>query len=367
MEEKQTTLVRFGIMGCARIARKISRAIKLAPNSTLHAIASRSLEKAEAFATQNELLDEQAKLIKTYGSYIELLDDQEVDAIYMPLPTSLHVEWAVLAASKKKHLLLEKPTALNLAQLDQILEACQVNGVQFMDGSMWYHHPRTAKMKQIISNSANFGHIRKISCTSSFRAGSDFLNSNIRVDPECDALGALGDLGWYCIGLILWAVNYKLPNFVTALPEVTLNSKGIILACTASFHWEEEPKTSATFYCSFLSHVSMDLTVCGSIESVHVNDLAIPYQEKAASFLLTSGAKCVNLQIGWNVEPEEVVVESQLPQEAHMVQEFARLIKGIKSCEKCPDKTWPEISRKTQMVLDAVRESVDRGYKPVYL
>lgn len=67
-------------------------------------------------------------------------------------------EQYVLAASKKKHLLLEKPAALDLPQLDQILEACQVNGVQFMDGTMWYHHPRTVKMKQIISNSANFGH-----------------------------------------------------------------------------------------------------------------------------------------------------------------------------------------------------------------
>ncbi|XP_021723451.1 uncharacterized oxidoreductase At4g09670-like [Chenopodium quinoa] len=363
MEENQTTLVRFGIMGCATIARKMSRAIKLAPNSTPHAIASRSLEKAKAFATQNELLDEQGKLIKTYGSYVELLDDQEVDAIYMPLPTSLHVEWAVLAASKKKHLLLEKPTALNLAQLDQILEACQVHGVQFMDATMWYHHPRTAMMKQVISNSANFGHIHKITCTSCYPVGSDFLERDIRVDPEFDALGALGDLGWYNIGQILWAVDYKLPTFVTALPAATLNSKGIILACTASFQWEEEPKTTATFHCSFLSSASMDVTVCGSIESVHATDLTIPWQEKTASLFLTSGAKCVNLQSGSNVEAEEVVVETQLPQEALMVQEFALLVKGIKSC----DKTWAEISRKTQMVVDAVRNSIDLGYKPVYL
>lgn len=367
MEKIQTAPVRFGIIGCARIARKICRAIKLAPNSTVHAIASRSLEKAEAFATQNGLLDEQGKLIKIYGSYIELLDDPEVDAVYMPLPTSLHVEWAVLAASKKKHLLLEKPTALDSAQLEQILEGCEVNGVQFMDGTMWYHHPRTAKMKQIISDSAEFGDIRYISCTSSFRAEPEFLDNNIRVNPECDALGALGDLGWYCIGLILWAVSYKLPTFVTALPEVTLNSKGVILACSASFHWEEEPKANATFYCSFLSHVSMDLAVYGSIGSVHVNDLAIPYRENLGSFLLTTGAKCVNFQVGWNVEPKEVVVESQLPQEALMVQEFALLVKGIKNNERCSDNLWPEISRKTQLALDAVRKSIDLGYKPVYL
>ncbi|KMT03272.1 hypothetical protein BVRB_8g198140 [Beta vulgaris subsp. vulgaris] len=364
--ERNETLVRFGIMGCANIARKICRAIKLSPNSTVHAIASRSLEKAEEFATEIGLLDEK-KLIKIYGNYIELLDDPEVDAIYMPLPTSLHVKWAVLAASKKKHVLLEKPTALDSSQLDQILEACEVNGVQFMDGTMWYHHPRTAKMKEIMSDSAKFGHICLINCTSSFRADPEFLDNNIRVNPECDALGALGDLGWYCIGLILWAVNYELPTFVTALPEVTLNSKGIILACTASFHWEQEPKTNATFYCSFLSHVSMDLSVYGSIGSVHLHDLAIPYRENSASFVLTTGAKLMNLQIGWNVESEETVVKSQLPQEALMVQEFAQLVEGIKNRRRCSDKMWPEISRKTQLALDAVRKSIELGYRPVYL
>ncbi|XP_057537011.1 uncharacterized oxidoreductase At4g09670-like [Amaranthus tricolor] len=357
--------VRFGIMGCARIARKICRAIKLAPNATLHAIASRSLQKAEAFATKNGL--NEAISVKIYGTYIELLDDPDVDAVYMPLPTSLHVEWAVLAAFKKKHLLLEKPTALDSAQLDQILKACDINGVQFMDGTMWYHHPRTAKIHQIISDSTIFGHICSVCCASSFLADPEFLDSNIRINPECDALGALGDLGWYCIGLILWVVNYKMPTYVTALPEATLNSKGVILGCNASFHWEEEPKTNATFYRSFLSHVSMDLTVCGSNGSVRLHDQAIPYQESSASFFLTTGVKCVDVQTEGSVEPVEVVVESQLPQEGLMVQEFARLVKGVKNSERWCDRRWGEISRKTQLGLDAVRQSIELGFKPVFM
>ncbi|KAL2902512.1 hypothetical protein RDABS01_027594 [Bienertia sinuspersici] len=238
-----------------------------------------------------------------------LIDDPLIDVVYMPLPTSLHVEWAVLAASKKKHVLLEKPTALDSTQLQQILDACEANNVQFMDGTMWYHHPRTDKIKHVISDSPNFGTIQ------------------------------------------------LLPTYITALPEVTLNSKGIILACIASFHWEEEPKKNATFYCSFLSHVSMDLVVHSSRGSVHVHDLAIPYRENSASFLLTTKGK----------GKEEVVVESRLPQEALMVQEFARLIDGIKSNERCSEKMWPEISRKTQLALDAVRKSVEIVYKPVYL
>ncbi|KAJ7969738.1 Oxidoreductase-like protein [Quillaja saponaria] len=73
-----------------------------------------------------------------------VLDDPDVDAVHIPLPTSLHVRWAVLAAQKKKHVLLEKPVALNTAEFDVITEACENNRVQFMDCTMWMHHPRTA-------------------------------------------------------------------------------------------------------------------------------------------------------------------------------------------------------------------------------
>ena len=106
--------VRFGIIGCAKIARKVARAIDLAPNSILYAIASRSIEKAKNFVATNGLPEN----VKIYGSYDQVLDDPCVDAVYMPLPTSLHVHWAVLAACKKKHLLLEKPTALDVAEPD---------------------------------------------------------------------------------------------------------------------------------------------------------------------------------------------------------------------------------------------------------
>lgn len=150
--------VRFGIIGCAEIARKVARAIALAPNATLSAIGSRTLEKASKFASDNGFTPR----VKIYGSYEAVLDDPEVDAVYVPLPTSLHLRWAVLAAEKKKHLLLEKPVALNVAELDKILEACESNGVQFMDGTMWMHNPRTAKMKEFLSDADQFGQLKSV-------------------------------------------------------------------------------------------------------------------------------------------------------------------------------------------------------------
>ncbi|KAJ0580553.1 putative D-xylose 1-dehydrogenase (NADP(+)) [Helianthus annuus] len=155
MEE---TRIRFGIMGCANIARKVSRAILLTPNTTISAIGSRSLEKAVVFASENHFPES----TKVYGSYDAVLDDPDVDAVYVPLPTSLHVRWAVLAAEKKKHVLLEKPVALNVGELDTILAACDSNGVQFMDATMWMHHPRTVKMKQLLFDEQRFGQLKSV-------------------------------------------------------------------------------------------------------------------------------------------------------------------------------------------------------------
>ncbi|XP_059640988.1 uncharacterized oxidoreductase At4g09670-like [Cornus florida] len=354
--------INFGIMGCAEIARKVSRAIHLAPNSILRAIASRSIEKAKRFAIKNSLPDD----VKIYGSYDELLDDPCVDAVYMPLPTSLHLQWAVLAAQKKKHILLEKPTALDVDQLDQILEACESNGVQFMDGTMWYHHPRTAKMKALLSDSQIFGQLRFIHSSSSFAPSPEFFEKDIRVKMNLDGLGALGDAGWYCIAAILWAMDYHLPTTVTALPAIARNSAGVILSCSASLNWDKH-ETIATFYCSFLSHESMDLAISGSNGSLHINDFIIPYQENSGPFSVTSGAKFVDLHIGWNVKPEIVQVATELPQEALMVQEFARLVKGIKISGSNPDGKWPGISRMTQLVIDAVKKSIDLGFISVSL
>lgn len=154
----ENPIIRFGILGCADIARKLSRAITLAPNATLYAVGSRSIEKAKAFASANNFPQD----AKIYGSYDAVLDDPYVDAVYIPLPTSLHLRWAVLAAQKKKHILLEKPVGLNVAEFDKILEACETNGVQIMDGTMWMHHPRTAAIKEFLSDANLFGQLKSV-------------------------------------------------------------------------------------------------------------------------------------------------------------------------------------------------------------
>ena len=162
----------------------------------------------------------------------------------------------------------------------------------------------------------------------------------------------------------MWAMDYQLPRTVTALPAIARNTAGVILSCSASLHWDKE-QTTATFYCSFLSNESMDLAISGSNGSLHLEDFIIPFKETSASFEFTSGAKFVDLHIGWNVKPKKVQVNSELPQEAMMVQDFVELVKSIKHSGCKPDGKWPEISRVTQLVMDAVNNSIDLGFKPV--
>lgn len=342
--------IKFGILGCAGIARKVSRAIRLVPNAALYAVGSRTLEKAAKFAKDNGF----PELAKVYGSYEDVLDDPEVDVVYVPLPTSLHIKWAVL---------LEKPVALNVAELDTILEACESNGLQFMDSTMWMHHPRTAKMKEFLSDSSLFGEFQSAYSSLLFAASKDFLENNIRVNPNLDALGVLGDAGWYCIRSILWAADFQLPNSVVALPGTVFNSVGVITACSAALNWEGGK--TATFNCSFFGNLTMDMIVVGNNGTLHVRDYIIPFEENQASFFTSEKSGLLGLQTGWVQKPSENVIKTDLPQEALMVREFSRLVGSIKFDGAKPEKSWPMLSRKTQLVLDAVKASIDKGHQIV--
>src|SRR4051812_29759424 len=133
--------VRWGIMGTARIADKVAPAIKAAAGSELWSVASRSAERAAIWAGQHGIP-------KSYGDYQALLDDDQVDAVYLPLPPALHAEWTRRCAQAGKHVLCEKPIAVSATQAEEMAAACREHNVQLMDATMWVHHPRTAEMQQ---------------------------------------------------------------------------------------------------------------------------------------------------------------------------------------------------------------------------
>jgi predicted dehydrogenase len=183
--------LRWGILGCANIVKKILPAIASAGNNTLVAIGSRDLEKAKQFAIENSI----SNTVALYGSYAEVLSNPDVNAVYIPLPTTLHLEWVTKAANAGKHIIIEKPVAVNASEFHQMIQVCEQNNVFLMDGTMYMHHPRLKLLKDLLNDNTKCGTVQRVQCNFTFPADENFFKTNIRTKASADPLGSLGDLG----------------------------------------------------------------------------------------------------------------------------------------------------------------------------
>lgn len=182
-----TQKLRWGILCCAQIAkRSVMPAIVESETGIIEAVASRVLEKSKALALE-------FGVEKAYGSYDELLADQAVDAVYIPLPNHLHREWVIRAAKAGKHVLCEKPIALNSQEATEMVQACNEAGVHLAEAYMYRHHPRIAELQEIIA-SGEIGELRSIFGT--FTYNNAFDTHNIRFKSRWGG-GSLYDIGCY--------------------------------------------------------------------------------------------------------------------------------------------------------------------------
>lgn len=182
------TKVRFGILSTANIARKaLIPAMKRAENAEVVAVASES-GKAEAFAAELDIP-------KHYNSYTDLLNDPEIDAVYIPLPNQLHKKWAIEAAKHGKHVLCEKPAALTSQEVEEMDAVFKEHNVLFMEAFMYQFHPQHARVKELIA-ADEIGNVSLIRGTFSFL--HDMNPKNIRLNKELGG-GAIYDIGCYAI------------------------------------------------------------------------------------------------------------------------------------------------------------------------
>lgn len=183
-------MLNWGILSTARIGTKsVIPAIQLSSNGSVIAICSRNLDAARQVAAQ-------FGIPRAYSNYQALLDDPDVQAIYNPLPNNLHRDWTIRAAEKGKHILCEKPLALNAAECDEMIDACRQHGVLLMEAFMYRFHPQMARVKALIAGGA-IGQITLI------RAAFTFLLSdiqNIRLQKELGG-GSLMDVGCYAVNV----------------------------------------------------------------------------------------------------------------------------------------------------------------------
>ena len=197
--------IRWGILGAANIAvKKVIPSMQKGEFSEVTAIASRNLEKAKRAAHD-------LNIPKFYGSYDELINDAEIDAIYNPLPNDLHVEWTTKAAENGRHVLCEKPLAMSADEARKLIEIRDKTGVKIQEAFMVRSHPQWLAVRDLIAEN-RIGELQAINCFFSyFNADA----GNIRNKPE-NGGGALMDIGCYCINLPRFILNEE-PRKVAAI------------------------------------------------------------------------------------------------------------------------------------------------------
>lgn len=197
--------VKWGVLGTAGIAwEQTIPGMKQAYNCELYAIAGRSTEKVKQF--QDEFGFE-----KAYDSYDALLDDEQVEAVYIPLPNQLHKEWAVKAARKKKHILCEKPLAPTAAEVKELVQVCEQEGVLLMEAFAYLHSDATKEILDKVHDNV----IGKPQFMESCFFTPSYEQENIRMRRETFG-GGTYDLGCYNISLIL-SVFQEMPCQVRAM------------------------------------------------------------------------------------------------------------------------------------------------------
>jgi predicted dehydrogenase len=346
--------IRWGTLGTANIARKNWQAIRLSGNSTVTGVASRDFERSRKFIAECQSHVPMESEPNAFGSYEELLASDEIDAVYIPLPTGLRKEWVLRAAAAGKHVLSEKPCAVSVADLREMIEACRKHRVQFMDGVMFMHSQRLLRLREILEDGQSVGGVKRITSAFSFLGAGDFFMSNIRGNARLEPNGCLGDLGWYCIRFALWVMNWEMPEEVTGR---ILSRQG---AVPTEFSGELFFKSgvSASFYCSFITENQEWAIVSGTRGYLEVPDFVLPFagneselsvrknefSKDGCDFRMQSHTQRIGVAEHGNSHPTA--------QESNMFRNFAKQIHSGKLNE-----LWPEMALKTQEVMCRCLES----------
>ena len=357
--------VRWGFLGAAFIARKNWQSVLDAGNASLIAVASRDVKRAQVFIDECQAQVPHPVKPQALGSYEELLAREDIDAVYIPLPTALRKEWVIRAAQAGKHVLVEKPVGCDAADVQEILAACEKHGVQFMDGVMFMHGRRLQLLRDVVDR--DVGPVRHIATQFSFLGDAAFQKENIRAHGALEPLGCLGDLGWYCIRFTLWAMKEAAPVRVTGrIHSQTAPADGsapVPLAFSGTL--EFEGGVNASFHCSFDAAHAQWAIVSGEKGLVRLDDFVLPFAGNETRYTLTRAEFAVdgcrtdmrsgtqNALVG---EPPNNAPGSQ---ESALFADFSTLVLSGQI-----DPRWGQISLLTQRVLDACLRSATANGAP---
>lgn len=319
--------LKWGVLGCAGIAvRAVIPGLQQSERGEVTAIASRDADKAKHTA-------DQLGIATAYGSYEALLADDSLDAVYIPLPNHLHLPWTIRAAEAGKHVLCEKPIALDAAEAARMAEACRERGVHLAEAFMYRHHPRYRMIRELVA-SGELGELRGIHGAFTFNNAAH--HENIRYRRDWGG-GSVYDVGCYPISAARLILGRE-PEAATAhalfSPEhddVDMMASGLV---------EFSDGVALTFDCGMWAASRNTLEVLGTKGSIQVPSAFVAGPDGGYNFFVVTGG-----------ERREVEV-SRANQYALQGDDFARAVLDGEAQSFGPDDAVNNMK-----VIDAVLRS----------
>ena len=328
--------VSWGILSTAKIGvEKVIPAMQKGRFCNITAIASRNYETAKMAASE-------LKIPKAYGSYEDLLADSDIQAVYIPLPNQMHVEWSVKSLEAGKHVLCEKPIGMNSAEAKKLLAASKkYPNLKIMEAFMYRFHPQWQKAKQLVTE----GRIGQLKTIHSFFSYFNIDSDNIRNKPECGG-GGLMDIGCYCISLSRFIYETE-PERVLGIMEYDSQFKTDNMA---SGILDFGTKTS-TFTCSTQLNPYQRANIHGTKGRIEIE---IPFNappDKPCRMFLQDGSNtkeivfeiCDQYGIQGDLFSQAVLNDTEVPTPLEDAVENMKVIDSI--IESSKNKTWCEIER----------------------
>ncbi len=286
MNASSATPLRIGVLGAARIARLFADGVRDSRKVVVAAVASRDVERAKSFARD-------IGVAKIHANYEALLDDPDIDAIYVPLPNNLHATWAIRAAEAGKHVLCEKPLAGSASEARAVFEAARRNGVFAVEAYPYRAQPQTLKMRELLAANT-IGTLQLIQASFGFPLTDP---ANIRMNPNL-AGGALMDAGSYPVSFVRTVAGAR-PTRVHAASRWGASQVDLTTMAVLEFESGLLAQISCTFATARHRHAFI-AGDAGSISTTYFNDTSATFPP-----LLD-----VRRGTGWDAERETIELPS---------------------------------------------------------
>lgn len=323
-------MIRWGILSTANIGlKRFIPGVRRTSNGVVAAIASRDGDRAREAATRLEIPT-------AYESYEALLADPAIDAIYNPLPNTLHAEWTLRAVAAGKPVLCEKPLAVSSAEAQAMIDGAREHGVLLMEAFMYRFHPQHARVRELIDGGA-IGDVRFVRSAFTFML-EPFDPNNVRLQASL-AGGALMDVGCYCVNASRMLFGEE-PAWASAQWDFR-DAFGVEVSLAGILGFSDG--RTATFDCGFRAAGQGSYSVAGTRGEIVVPSAFVPSADDT-TIRVTSGAE---------TRAERITGADHYALEAH---EFADAL-----IHQRPLRIGPEDAVGTLRAIEALRASAAAG------